>query len=444
MVTLPRVLTVVLLLAAPFSACAQSASAGSAPGQQVAHAPDIPTPIDRITFRGAGDYSDTELLRVVGLHTGEAATQPMLNAAVQSLFDTGLFADVGADFDFNDGVHTLTFKLKPIPDDQLLHVSFANLIWFTPEEIETAMHRAIPLYHDRIADQGKPAAQIQAVLNHMLTLRHVQATLGHDVVAATRQHPYRAVEFKVIDPPIRVAGVNVVGGPGLLVNAEVAAQKQAAAAPYNEGSAGVTIQDILLAPLFDAGYIGAKLTDVKLQRITSPTQIGIVYNARIESGPLYKVGTVAWSPGPGYTQEDFARDCELHPGTIPREAALTETRKSILAAFHKQGYVNADLLVKTDLDDKAGTVNYIFAVNTGEFYKLNKITTVGLTPLAKKEFDDHFALKPGQPFNEDYVTNFLVNNPSLKALSGYGFNYQTDSNPDTHTIDLTLSFTRAQ
>ena len=178
--------------------------------------------------------------------------------------------------------------------------------------------------------------------------------------------------------------------------------------------------------------------------ITSPTQIGIVYSARIDTGPLYKVGNVVWSPGPGYTQDDFARDNELHPGTVPREAALTETRKAILAAFHKQGYVNAQLLVKTDLDDTAGTVNYIFAVNTGEFYKLNKITTVGLTPLAKKEFDDNFALKPGQPFNEDYVTNFLVNNPSLKALSGYGFNYQTDSNPETHTVDLTLTFTRAQ
>jgi outer membrane protein insertion porin family len=437
MVTSTRVLTAALLLAVTFSAA-------SAPSQQNAHAPDVPTPIDRISFRDAGTYTDAELLRVVGLHSGQTASQPMLDAAVQSLYDTGLFADVGADFDFNDGVHTLTFKLKPIPDDQLLHVSFANLIWFTPEDIEAAMRRAIPLYHGLIADQGKPAAQIQAVLNHMLTLRHVQATLGHDVVAPTRQHPYRAVEFKVIDPPIRVAAVNVVGGPDSLINAEVAAQKQAAAAPYNEGSAGVTIQDILLAPIIDAGYIGAKLTNVKLQRITSPTQIGIVYSARIDTGPLYKVGNVVWSPGPGYTQDDFARDNELHPGTVPREAALTETRKAILAAFHKQGYVNAQLLVKTDLDDTAGTVNYIFAVNTGEFYKLNKITTVGLTPLAKKEFDDNFALKPGQPFNEDYVTNFLVNNPSLKALSGYGFNYQTDSNPETHTVDLTLTFTRAQ
>jgi len=121
MVTSTRVLTAALLLAVTFSAA-------SAPSQQNAHAPDVPTPIDRISFRDAGTYTDAELLRVVGLHSGQTASQPMLDAAVQSLYDTGLFADVGADFDFNDGVHTLTFKLKPIPGDQLLHVGFANLI----------------------------------------------------------------------------------------------------------------------------------------------------------------------------------------------------------------------------------------------------------------------------------------------------------------------------
>jgi outer membrane protein insertion porin family len=437
---MPRVLTAALLVTAPICVCAQDTTA-AAPAAQDAAAVG-PTSIDRITFTGAEGYADADLMRVIPLHTGDVATQPMITAAAQSLFDTGLFAAVNAGFDFTDGVHTLIFHLKPLPDDQLLHVSFANLIWFTQDELNAAVHKAIPIYQGKIADQSKFVDQIQAILTRMLDSRHIHAALSHSVVDATHQHPYRAMEFRVVDPPIRVVSMDVVGGPVALVNAEVTAQKQATAAPYNEGTAGLTTQDIVLAPIIDAGYIGAKLVDVKIERATTPTEIGILYYARIDSGPLYRVATVAWTATPVYSADDFARDCELHTGSVPRESSVSDTQKAVLSAYRKQGYVNAQVSISTAMDDSSGTVNYTFSVNPGDVYHVGTITVTGLSGAAQTEFESNFKLKPGQVLDVPYLDTFLQNNPSLNALSGFGFSYQTSANPDTHVVDLTIAFSR--
>jgi outer membrane protein assembly factor BamA len=433
---LDRVLTAAYLVAAPFSVLAQDTTAAPAQDQATAAA----TSIDRITFTGADVYSDADLLHVVRLHTGDTVTQPMITAAAQALYDSGLFTDVNAGFDFTDGVHTLIFHLKPVPDDQLLHVSFANLIWFTTDEMNAAIHKAIPIYQGKIADQSKFIDQIQLVLTGMLDKQHIAASLSHEVVAPTHQHPYRALEFRVTDPPIRLVSATVVGGPVALVNAEVAAQKQAIAAPYNQGTAGVTTQDILLGPVIDAGYIGAKLTDGKVQLSTTPQEIRILYYARIDSGPMYKVGTVAWTSTEIYSADDFKRDCELHTGSLPRGNAVDDTRKTILNAYLKKGYINADVEVSTALNDLDGSINYKFSVIPGDVYRVNSVTVTGLSGEALSDFNANFQLRQGTVLDISYLDSFLANNTSLAALKGYGFSYQTSENTETHLVDLTLAF----
>jgi outer membrane protein insertion porin family len=428
---LARIITAVFLVAAPLCVPAQNTVAAS-------------TSIDRITFVGGDPYTDAELRRAISLHTGDQVTEPMISSAAKALTDTGLFADVSADLDFADGVHTLTFKLKPVPDDQLLRVSFANIIWLSNEEIEAAIRRAVPLFHDRVTGEGTTVDRIQAVITDLLVKRQYKATLEHSIVAANPDHPWRAVEFRVIDPPIRLLSADIGGGPVALLNAEVAAQKRALAAPYNQGTAGVTTDDILLGPLRDAGYLDARIINAKIERSTMANGVGILYSGRIFSGPQYKVGNVVWAPTAVYTQDDFARDNELHPGTLPRDSALVATRTAILNAFHKNGYVEADLRVSRELDDQQGLVNYTFSVNPGPAYHVSKVSTTGLSAPAQAEFDANFALKPGSPFDALYVDNFLVNHPSLKALSGYEYSYQTITHPESHELELTLNFVPAK
>jgi outer membrane protein insertion porin family len=52
-------------------------------------------------------------------------------------------------------------------------------------------------------------------------------------------------------------------------------------------------------------------------------------------------------------------------------------------------------------------------------------------------------MRPGDLFDRDYVRFFLKNNTALKALQGYSADYKAYADPNTHTVDLVLTFIRA-
>jgi len=53
-------------------------------------------------------------------------------------------------------------------------------------------------------------------------------------------------------------------------------------------------------------------------------------------------------------------------------------------------------------------------------------------------------MKAGDLYNVEYVTSFLKNNTALRTLGAYSFAYKAVADPQTHTVDLALTFMRAR
>jgi outer membrane protein insertion porin family len=81
------------------------------------------------------------------------------------------------------------------------------------------------------------------------------------------------------------------------------------------------------------------------------------------------------------------------------------------------------------------------SVKPGEQYRIHEVTTNGLDSAAQADFDRGFQMKAGALFNPEYVTGFLKNNTALQALRGYSAAYKAYADPDSHTVDLVLTFT---
>jgi hypothetical protein len=75
---------------------------------------------------------------------------------------------------------------------------------------------------------------------------------------------------------------------------------------------------------------------------------------------------------------------------------------------------------------------------------VQKVTAEGLDPAQKADFDRGFTMKPGDPYNPEYVAGFLKNNSSLKTLLGYSANYKAYADPNAHTVELVMSFFKAR
>jgi outer membrane protein assembly factor BamA len=450
MANLHRVLTAVLLAGTPFSVAlaqrkkpAPPPAPAAAPEAAPAPAPQQdngPFAADKIVLNGIAPYTEAEVLPIAGFKAGDKIDAKRLGAACQALVDTGLFADAQVNVSSEGNVNTVTFALKTVPADELARASFANFVWSTPSEVDADLRAHVPLYHGRLpaTPTSTLATAMQAELVKFLAGKGVTATVAHSVVEPSAEHPYRAVEFRVTDPVVKFAQANISGSPGQLIEAEVKAQNELLTLPYNEGIAGTTIYDVLLGPARQAGYITAQLTDIQRQRRTLPHEVNVIYTARMVAGPLVRIRSVFWKSTPVYSAADFARDTPLRSGAIPTESSLIAAKKPILAAYHAAGYAQAEVSVKPEIDTTGG-VSYAFSVVPGEVYKLSSVAEKNLPADAQAEFDATWKMKPGDPYNDDYVQTFLQNR-SLKILSGYTYSYSAATNPDAHTVDLVLDF----
>ena len=397
--------------------------------------------IASVTYKHPGPYTTPELAAASGLEAGQLLNQNSLGNAAQRLLNTGLFSDATIDYTGTGMRRGLVVDLKPIPLDKLLPASFENFVWFTPEELTAGIRAHVPLYRGVASDAGTLPDDIQSALQQTLAAKGITATLSHEIIEPTNIHPYLTVNFKVDSPRIVLANVNITGIPDALKPDTAQALQHLEGARYNEGLTGVTVEDVVLIPIHSAGYLNAKLQDV--QRSLTPTSNGIAvtYTATLVPGDAYKVSTITWAPTPTYSAADFARDTKLHPGDPASASAVGQTEAAISRAYLLQGYMDVYVLPHPVLDAATHSASYTFTAIPGDVYRLHTVNVTGLPPQSRALFDADWQMKPGDPYSDLGVNAYLIKHVAQPLFRQYNAGFKAVGDPQTHLVDLTLTFT---
>jgi len=324
----------------------------------------------------------------------------------------------------------------------MLHVGFENFVWLTHTEMEDALHAKSPLFLDYLPENSPLADAFNEALTAALTTRGIAAHVAHDTVEPTMLRPERSLEFRISAPSIRVANVKLAGVSTDLVPLIQKSVNSAARTPYDDGLAGVTTADRILAPLFDAGYIQASLSDITLAPTVSGDSATIVLSATLTPGNIYHVSTLSFAGTSLLSADAFAASAKLHTGDIASRAQLFETLTPLDAAYRRQGYMDVIVEAAPTPDSATHQVAYTVTVKPGEQYRIHGVTANNLDPAAKADFDRYFLQKQGELFNPEYVSGFLKGNTALGTLLPYTAAWKAYADPTTHTVDLVLDFMR--
>jgi outer membrane protein assembly factor BamA len=429
---LPSGVAFILLVAAfrlPFATPARAAA-------------DLTYTAAQIVFNHPGPYTQAQLETAAGMHAGTRFKADDLGAAAQSLIDTGFFAKVGATLSGDVNKANVIFDVEPIDRAQMPHVGFENFVWLTHAELEDALHTKSPLFLDYLPEGSPLEDGFNAALTDALAAKGITAHVTHATVEPTPLHPERVIEFRIVSPHIGVANVKLDGvSPDLapLIQKSVNA---AVRAGYNQGLAGETTEDRILAPLLDAGYLQASLTNVSLSPTLSGDAASVVLSATLSPGEIYRVSSITFAGTPLLSAESFTASEKLHPGDIASRALLFQTLAPLDAAYRRQGYMDVIAEATPVLDPATHQVAYTVSVKPGEQYRVHQVTAENLDPAAQADFDRGFLMKAGELYNPEYVAGFLKNNTALKALLGYSATFKAYADPNTHTVDLVLTFIR--
>ncbi len=397
--------------------------------------------IRNIEIHGAAPYTQDEILVVSGLRPGQMMSHDSLGNAAQHLLDTGVFADASIELTGTGTARTVQIELKPLPASALAPATFANFPWWTAAELDAALRKAVPFYRGGIPPAGNLADSVDAALSSMLAAKGVYATVTNGSVARTNSHPGATWDFHIDSPSVRVSAVHLRGAlPSGLVPAMQRLVNRSAGMAFNENSSGM--EDFLLAPLRDFGYVDAQLAEVTRTVSAAGAGYAVDYTATIVPGDVYHLNAVAWQPSAVYAQDAFDRDSKLHSGDAASQKALLETEQAIVNAYLQVGYLDAYVDAHAQKDGAAHTVSYALAVVPGEIYHVKSVTPVNLSAAAQQDFDRGWLLKPGAVYNPLYTAKFLTSNTALRNLAGYTASFQAAADSQTHMVDLTINFMR--
>lgn len=392
----------------------------------------------KATYKNAGPYTQAELDTVLALHVGDKVTIQSLQDAAQRVMSTGYFEDVGVGTSSVPAGLELVLTLKPLPEDRMTRVGFENFVWLTPAELQAAVHQAAPLFHGRLPDTGHDAESIQKALTEALAAKGQQASVTYETVEPTTEQPMRATEYWVESPRVVVGNVKLQGvSPAMAPTVQVALKK-VIGLPYNAGLAAGTTEGELLRPYLNAGYLQAKLVDVKNTMTAGAHTVGVEVTGTIVEGDVYRVGSISFA-GTSVAPASLMAEAKLKPGDVASRKLLMETLKPIDTAYRKMGYMDVVVDSGAVLDTAAHTVAYKVKVAPGEQYRVAEIHVTGLNPAAQTEFDHGWLMRAGELYNVEYVNGFLANNTALRALGKYTFAYRAVADPQKHTVVLTLN-----
>ena len=397
----------------------------------------------KVQFSQLGTFTQQQLEDVAEVHAGTRLTATELGAAAQRLVDTGYFDDVGATIEGKISAATIKFDTKPTDLAHLLPVGYANFVWLTQDEIETAVRAKIPLYNDYLAENSPREEEIMTILAAALAAKSVKAEVAFDTYEPTLRHPRREIAFRVTQPEVRVANVKLSGVTPVLVPLVQRSVNTTVRTAYEDGPADGTSEDRILEPLLNAGYAQAKLID-KVP-VPGPVENGVapvVLGARLQAGEVYRLTSVTFAGTPLLSAEAFASTAKLHAGDVASREELLKTLAPLDAAYRRKGYMDVAVEAVPSFDAAAHTVAYMVSVVPGEQYRMHEVTAGGLDPAAKADFDRGWLMKEGELYNPEYVKSFLKQNTALRALEGYSAGFKAYADPNTHTVDLVITFAR--
>jgi outer membrane protein assembly factor BamA len=397
--------------------------------------------IKKIVFDGQNLYSQSDLEAASGLKPGQTLNNETLQAAAQRLVDTGAFDDMQATLDGPMKAISVIFKVKPVDASKLLHISYANFPWWSPEELKAEISRRVPLVRETVPEAGSLQASVQTALETMLREKGLTgAKVSEDVLEPSPGVPFRTAVYRVEQPAILTSGVQVNGAsPAMQANI----QKVTAALigkPYSEGAGKQDIFAALLAVYRDAGYLNAKLAP--LQRTvngTGPVQISIV--TTVQEGEPYKLGTMSWAGSPWMTEQQWLTGAKLQSGTAVSQHTVQAALEVIQNGYRQRGYLDATVDIQTALDDATHIANLTVQVVPGEVYHLQMVQVLGLNPEQQTVWNQDWKLKAGDVYDAGALTEFLKRHGG-PPFEGFGGSYKQTVDPATKGVVLEVSFKR--
>jgi outer membrane protein assembly factor BamA len=213
--------------------------------------------------------------------------------------------------------------------------------------------------------------------------------------------------------------------------------------PFEQDTTRQAIASELTTAYRNQGYLDMTVVSVKqAPPQVTPTGVGLDITATVNEGAPYRLFSLTWPGSDVISTADFNKQVKMKPEDPASEAALDQSLSIISQAYFAKGFQDAKVQAPPIFNHISHHVSYTIAVVPGPQYHVHAIKTLGLSDEQQKQFSSAWNMNPGDIYDTTYLTTFLAKNTSLTKLAGYSATYKALSDPDSHLVDLTITFAK--
>jgi outer membrane protein insertion porin family len=355
----------------------------------------------KVLVSGSTRYQAEDLVRATGLQENSTVTRQQLDGGTKRLADSGVFASVDYLFRPASSGSGIEAQFRVKDADKLLPIEFENFVWWSQEELESALHQAVPLYLGKIGMAGTLADEVSVALGTLLAAKGVDSQVIGQRWAAPGELP-SAYRIRIAGGVPKVKDVQLIGANH--VSADVLARfvESLRNRDYLRSTVQKEIERTLVAVYLESGYLQFRAGDIHPAIAPDKT---LTISIAVSEGTQYKLAGYSWSGNTVVPADRLSQFIMLKPG---QPVNLNTLRANLDAARKFMGKFGREAAAINPMPTFAGeNVTYRFDVSEGDLYRMGDLEIEGLDAAATQKIRDLWKLGPGSPYDNTYLPEFV-------------------------------------
>src|ERR1700731_1606134 len=357
----------------------------------------------RVLVSGSQRYREDDLLRATGLTLNTQVTASDLQNAANRLGNSGAFSSVQFLFKPAIGTKGVEADFQVADADKYLPALFENFVWFTEQELQEAVHQAVPLYHGELPTSGNMSDEVSAALSKFLVSKGLPSEISY-MMSATFGGPPTAYKFRVADADLQVSEVTLVGAAHMLPEPLAKAVSPLKGTTYLLSDAAIVLEKNLSPIYRQHGYLKFAIAAIK-PKVEAKDLVAI--EVTVSEGEQYRLTGFSWAGNTLISSDELSKRISLKAGSPVDEPQLERDLAQVRKLYGKFGREGVTIRpVPSFADD---TVGYAFQVTEGDLYHMGKLEIQGVEPEQAHKLEQIWKLAEGGPYDATYVQQFMAN-----------------------------------
>ncbi len=406
-----RVMRFVLCLSLLLSAAAAQKQSTSGKASSAG-----PFKLIALKVTGTARYTDKEILAASGLQMGQNAADGDFKEAVQRLGDSGLFSNVVYSYSSSGAGVRLELQLADADKSKLVPAHFENFVWFTDDELRTALQSRVPLFKQVLPVAGNLSDRVSEALQAILTEKQFLGRVDYLRNAEESSGAPNAIVYRVEEVSIRIRSVEFPGASPEQTALLTTAARRLTGAEYARSSLAAVAKFDLLPVYLQRGYLKAAIGPSDARVVSQPpaaadgqdrAELQVDAIVPVTPGRIYSTSSVDWKGNAAIASAEVAPLLHLPPGQPADAVRLLRDLENVGKLYRSRGYMTVQIKPDAQLDDEKSTVHYDLNIVEGDLYKMGELEILGLDTQAKARMQAAWHLREGQPYNADYPKKFV-------------------------------------